>query len=127
LGNDNSVTGYADQSDIAPANTSAAHNGAQGAQGSKGDTGLPGPNKILSVRIQSSRVVDIPPRGIVKVDAVCAPDEHVAGGGPAFSNGATVIESIPVSDNAWEIVVASNDDFLFSGGIRVWASCIKLA
>jgi hypothetical protein len=146
LGNDNSVTGSADQSDTAPANTSAAHNGAQGAQGAKGetgvqgakgetgvqgakgDTGAAGPVKSLTIRRVDTEFTFSPTQEHT-VHATCSREEVLTGGGFINEDGLEIKASTPQLNDfghSW-LVLATNNDLFSSKHLTVTALCAKLS
>jgi hypothetical protein len=104
LGNDNSVTGFADQSDNTTTNnTSTANSERQGSPGAKGDPGAQGlqgdpgsqgpvgpagPPRTLVVTDRTSDLVDVAPNSTASAEAPCdvSLGEKVTGGGFAFSS-----------------------------------------
>ena len=83
LGNDNSVTGFADQSNTN--NTTAAPFtmsliGPEGSKGYKGDTGPSGPPRTLAVTERQGNPATISPGQLGVSIASCNPGEIVIGG-----------------------------------------------
>lgn len=131
LGNDNSVTGFTDQSTTN--NTTSANavsagpkgdTGAQGPQGLKGDPGPPGakgdkgntgavgpagPDKKLTIRPVFSRDVTIQPNSNGNVDVNCDLGEQVTGAGYSGFGELRIIifEWTPGPPDGWHIHVSN--------------------
>jgi hypothetical protein len=150
LGNDNQVTGFADQSTTNTTTTNAATSGpagpagaqgdpgAVGAKGDKGDPGAQGavgpagPPRTLVVIQRSSGFVEIlpSPSPIVLVSAKCNPGELATGGGYRTNFGSgnppVIIDSVANAGNTgWDV-------FAFNSGsttnaIGAFAQCTSLA
>jgi hypothetical protein len=151
LGNDNSVTGFADQSTT---NTTTANSptsglagapgakgdkgdpgapgakgdkGDPGAKGDKGDPGAPGPNKRFSTRVVLADKSFSPGESGFE-SAICLREEELTGGG--FSHdGLEITASVPQFNDfghGW-VVAATNHNLFSTNHLHVYALCAKLS
>jgi hypothetical protein len=135
LGNDNQVTGFADQSTSNTTTAKAATSGPAGPAGAKGDPGAQGPagpDKILSTREVHGETKTGGP-GFISAFADCADDEAVTGGGYIVSPQNSVAQFIVNGNtrhidgagdhNGWRVQVFSSIDDV---SLTAFAECAKL-
>ena len=128
LGNDNSVTGFTDQSTTNITTANAATPGAPGAAGAKGDPGPPGPAGAkgdkgekgnpgaagspprLVVTERSQQSVNIRPFTTASADALCnvSLGEIATGGGFTFRGSLIIAETHALTGNTGWHVFAGN-------------------
>jgi hypothetical protein len=154
MGNDNSVTGFADQSTTntttanAPTSGLAGAPGAKGdpgapgakgdpgapgakgdpgAPGAKGDPGAPGLNKRFSTRVVLADKSFSPGESGFE-SAICLREEELTGGG--FSHdGLEITDSVPQFNDfghGW-VVAATNHNLFSTNHLHVYALCAKLS
>jgi hypothetical protein len=79
--------------------------GAQGLQGVQGPKGDPGPPPTLSVQEVEGPMTSVPAGHAVGLGADCQGSALATGGGFNLPSDLQVIESLPVGEHEWDIVV----------------------